>query len=61
MPDLNWRPTVYETVALPAELIERNFRRNYKGRERITGFEPVTSTLARLHSTAELNSHFAQN
>jgi hypothetical protein len=26
--------------------------------ERETGFEPATSTLARLHSTAELFPHF---
>jgi hypothetical protein len=29
--------------------------------ERETGFEPATSTLARLHSTAELFPHFPLN
>jgi hypothetical protein len=29
--------------------------------ERETGFEPATSTLARLHSTTELFPHLQQN
>ena len=46
-PDLNWSIEVLQTSALPlgysAILLERE-----------TGFEPATSTLARLHSTTEL-------
>ena len=47
-PDLNWRwrfcrPLPYHLAMPPAKNLERE-----------TGFEPATSTLARLHSTTEL-------
>jgi hypothetical protein len=46
-PDLNRGIAVLQTAALPLGYAARNL-------ERETGFEPATSTLARLHSTAEL-------
>ena len=51
-PDLNRGFAVLQTAALP--LGYAAFLENYKKMERETGFEPATSTLARLHSTAEL-------
>jgi hypothetical protein len=47
-PDLNRRITVLQTAALPLGYAA------IKKVERETGFEPATSTLARLHSTTEL-------
>jgi hypothetical protein len=44
---LNWGIAVLQTAALPLGYAARKL-------ERETGFEPATSTLARLHSTAEL-------
>jgi hypothetical protein len=46
-PDLNRRMAVLQTAALPLGYAALKV-------ERETGFEPATSTLARLHSTAEL-------
>jgi hypothetical protein len=46
-PDLNRGITVLQTAALPLGYAAGKL-------ERETGFEPATSTLARLHSTAEL-------
>ena len=57
-PDLNRRITVLQTAALPlgyAAVLERaGLTRDVLFLERETGFEPATSTLARLHSTTEL-------
>ncbi len=65
-PDLNWRMEVLQTSALPLGYAARIARpggqprrprlcfENQKILERETGFEPATSTLARLHSTTEL-------
>ena len=47
-PDLNRRMEVLQTSALPLGYAA------LKKMERETGFEPATSTLARLHSTTEL-------
>ena len=47
-PDLNRCITVLQTAALPLGYAAGD------GLERETGFEPATSTLARLHSTTEL-------
>ena len=44
---MNRRITILQTVALPLGYAAKKM-------ERETGFEPATSTLARLHSTAEL-------
>ena len=59
---MNRRITVLQTAALPlgyAAIKERvsDFTRCISYLERETGFEPATSTLARLHSTAELFPH----
>ena len=45
---MNWRITALQAVALPLGQAAK------KKMERETGFEPATSTLARLHSTTEL-------
>ncbi len=47
---MNRRITILQTVALPLGYAAKK----PKKMERETGFEPATSTLARLHSTAEL-------
>ena len=50
---MNWRMEVLQTSALPL-----GYAASHKKKmERETGFEPATSTLARLHSTAELLPH----
>ena len=48
-PDLNRRMEVLQTSALPL-----GYAASSVSLERETGFEPATSTLARLHSTTEL-------
>ena len=58
---MNRRITVLQTAALPlgyaAIWSGQVFTRCFSYLERETGFEPATSTLARLHSTAELFPH----
>ena len=49
--DLNPRPPAWEASTLPLSYSRTGCR---KILERETGFEPATSTMARLHSTAEL-------
>ena len=49
---MNWRIEVLQTAALPL-----GFAAGKAVMERETGFEPATSTLARLHSTTELLPH----
>ena len=50
--DLNPQPSAWEADTLPLSYSRRG-RKEYTV-ERETGFEPATSTLARLHSTTEL-------
>jgi hypothetical protein len=60
---LNRRITVLQTAALPLGYAaiswggQRFTRDGLIFMERETGFEPATSTLARLHSTTELFPH----
>ena len=49
--DLNPRPSAWEADTLPLSYSRSAVK---KKMERETGFEPATSTLARLHSTTEL-------
>ena len=53
--DLNPQPSAWEADTLPLSYSRRG-RKEYTV-ERETGFEPATSTLARLHSTTELLPH----